>query len=53
LRAICLAYLDCEVSTGDAVAIDVRGRTVQALAVDRHLKNDKPPYARAVLHRGS
>jgi aminomethyltransferase len=52
LRAICLAYLDCEVSTGDGVAIDIRGKTVEAMVVDRHLKNDKPPYARPVLYRG-
>jgi aminomethyltransferase len=52
LRGICLAYLDSEVSPGEAVAIDVRGKSVDAMVVDRHLKNDKPPYARPVLYRG-
>jgi aminomethyltransferase len=49
LRSICLAYLDSDVSPGDEVTIDVRGKEVTAAVVERHLRNDLPPYARPVL----
>jgi aminomethyltransferase len=51
LRSICLAYLDCDTSTGDSVTIDIRGKNVAAVLVDRHLRSDKPPYSRPVIHQ--
>lgn len=51
LRCICLAYLDSDVSVGAAVTIDIRGTNVDAVVVERHLKNDKPPYARPVIYQ--
>ena len=35
LRSICLAYLDSEVSVGDPLTIDIRGKVVEAMVVDR------------------
>jgi aminomethyltransferase len=51
LRSICLAYLDSDMQVGDPLIIDVRGKSVEAVVVDRHLRSDKPPYARPVIYR--
>jgi len=49
LRSICLACMNCEVLEGDKVAIDIRGKQVEALVVPYHLRSEAPPYARPIL----
>ncbi len=49
MRSICLAYLDSDISVGDRLTVDIRGKDVPAVVVERHLRNDRPPYARPVL----
>lgn len=50
LRSICLAYLDSDLVVGDQLSIDIRGKKVEAVLVQRHLRTDQPPYARPVLY---
>ena len=49
LRPICLALVESDIGQGQAVHIGIRGRAVDAVVVDRHLRSDLPPYARPVL----
>jgi aminomethyltransferase len=51
LRSICLAYLDSDLNIGERVTIDIRGRSVEAVLVPRHLRSDVPPYAQAIIYR--
>lgn len=51
MRSICLACLDSHVSPGDRLSIDVRGKDVSAVVVERHLRNNKPPYAIPVVYQ--
>jgi aminomethyltransferase len=53
LRSICLAYLDSDLSVGHPVTIDIRGKLVEAVVVDHHLRSDWPPYARPVIYQGN
>ncbi len=53
LRSICLAYIDSELRADDRLTIEVRGREIAAIVVDRHLRSDSPPYARPVLYPGA
>ncbi|MGE5838720.1 MAG: glycine cleavage system aminomethyltransferase GcvT [Deltaproteobacteria bacterium] len=49
LRSICMACMDCEVLEGDKVAIDIRGKRVEAVVVPYHLRSEAPPYARPIV----
>jgi len=49
LRSIALACMDCEVLEGDRVAIDIRGKPVDAVVVPYHLRSEAPPCARPIL----
>lgn len=49
LRSICMAYVDCDIGTGERIKVNVRGRPLEAVIVDRHLDGRIPPYARPVL----
>jgi aminomethyltransferase len=49
LRALCLAYVDADVLNGDELAVEVRGRSLGAVAVPYHLRSDAPPYARPII----
>ncbi len=49
LRSICLACMDCEVLEGDRLAIDIRGKQVDAVVVPYHLRSEAPPYARPIV----
>lgn len=49
LRALCLAYIDADLLEGDELGIEVRGRTIDAVVVPYHLRNDAPPYARPIV----
>ena len=50
LRSICLAYLDCDLVEGDRLAVEARGRTVEAVLVPYHLRSEAPPFARPIRH---
>ncbi|MGC8493848.1 MAG: glycine cleavage system aminomethyltransferase GcvT [Syntrophobacteraceae bacterium] len=49
LRAICLAYLDSDVLEEDKLVVDVRGRPVDAVVVEYHLRSEAPPYAHPIV----
>lgn len=49
LRSLCLACLDCDVVWDDRVQVEVRGRPVEAVVVEFHLRSEAPPYARPIL----
>ncbi len=49
LRSICLAHIASDIIEGDQVSIDIRGRSVEAVAVECHLRNEAPPYARPII----
>ena len=50
LRSICLAYLDCDLVEDDRVSVEVRGRRVDAVVVEVHLRSEAPPWARPILY---
>ena len=43
MRAIALALLDSDLHDGDEIAIDIRGKSVRAVMVPYHLRNEAPP----------
>jgi len=49
LRSLCLAYLDCDLVWDDRVQVEVRGRPVDAVVAEFHLRSEAPPYARPIL----
>lgn len=49
-RSVCLGLIDSDLSEGQEIEINVRGRRIRARVVQRHLRSDTPPYARAVLY---
>ena len=48
-RAIGFAYLSADVTKEDILEVDVRGRKLKAVVVSRHMRQDLPPYGRAIL----
>jgi aminomethyltransferase len=50
LRSICLALLDCDLVWDDRVQVGVRGKSVDAVVVEYHLRSEAPPYARPILY---
>jgi aminomethyltransferase len=48
-RAVAMALLDSLIPDQAVVAVDIRGRGVEARVVPRLLRTDSPPYARPVL----
>ncbi len=49
-RSIGLAYIASDVTAGDTVEVDIRGRRIRAAIPTRHMRADQPPYVRAVIH---
>jgi aminomethyltransferase len=49
MRAIALAYLDADLEEGQKIKIQQRGKTFEALIVDRNLSSEAPPYAHPIL----
>ena len=49
MRAICLAYLDCDIVDDEKVTVEIRGREVEALTVPFHLRSEAPPHSRPIL----
>ncbi len=50
LRAICLAYLDSDIIEDDRLSIDIRGKLVDAVVVQYHLRSEAPPYAHPIIY---
>jgi len=48
-RSIGFAYIAADAAIGDVVQIDVRGKRLNAQVVSRHMRQDLPPYGRAIL----
>lgn len=53
-RSICQAYMHSDVRVGDEVHLQIRGRRVEAVVVESHLRSNAPPYARPIVfnHQG-
>jgi aminomethyltransferase len=49
-RAIALALVESSLRPGDPVSVKIRGRQLQAVIVEYHLRSEAPPYARAIIH---
>ena len=49
LRAICLAYIDSDIIEDDRLIIDIRGKLVEAVVVEYHLRSDAPPRMPTLL----
>ncbi len=48
-RAIGFAYIASNIGLGDTVEIDVRGKRLKAKVVEKHMRQDLPPYGRAII----
>ena len=49
-RSIGLCYIDCDVLPDDVVEVDVRGKKVAAVIVEKHLDTMAPPFARPMIY---
>ena len=49
-RSIGLAYVASDVSVGDRLEVDVRGKHLAAAVVSLHMKGNTPPYAQPVIY---
>ena len=49
-RSIGLCYINCDILPDDEVEVDVRGKRVKAVIVDKHLDTMAPPYARPMVY---
>ncbi len=50
LRAVCLAYIDSDIVEDERLSIDIRGKMVDAVVVEYHLRSDAPPWAHAIIY---
>ncbi len=50
LRAICLAYIDSDIIEDDRLSIDIRGKLMDAVVVEYHLRSEAPPYAHPIIY---
>ncbi|MCB6993855.1 glycine cleavage system aminomethyltransferase GcvT [bacterium 210820-DFI.6.37] len=50
-RSIGFCYIDSNVLTDEKVQVDIRGKLVEAVIPQFHMKNDAPPYTRVILYR--
>ena len=50
LRSICLALIDSDIVEDDKLAVDIRGKMVDAVVVPYHLRSEAPPYARPIVY---
>jgi len=48
-RSIGFAYIAADAAIGDVVQIDVRGKRLNAQVVSKHMRQDLPPYGRAII----
>jgi len=50
LRAVALALIDSRIAVGTRLAVQIRGRAVDAKVVERNLENRRGPVSYAILH---
>ncbi|KPK75915.1 MAG: glycine cleavage system protein T [Phycisphaerae bacterium SM23_30] len=48
MRAICLAYVDCDLLEDDLVEVEIRGKRTSGVIVPYHMRSEAPPYARPI-----
>ena len=48
-RSIGFAYISSAITADDVIEIDVRGRRLKARLVSKHMRQDLPPYGRAIV----
>ena len=48
LRGLCLAYISSDILVDTPLTIDVRGKQIDAVMVQCHLRSDAPPFARPI-----
>jgi len=49
LRSICLGYIDSDIVEDERLAIEIRGKSVDAVVVPFHLRSEAPPYSRPIV----
>jgi aminomethyltransferase len=49
LRSICLGYIDSDIVEDERLAIEIRGKSVNAVVVPFHLRSEAPPYSRPII----
>jgi len=49
LRPIALALVNSDTVDGDRVTVDIRGKQVEGVVVEWHMRSDAPPYARPIV----
>jgi aminomethyltransferase len=49
LRSICLGYIDSDIVEDERLAIEIRGKLVDAVVVRFHLRSEAPPYSRPII----
>jgi aminomethyltransferase len=49
MRSIALVYADADLEEGDKIEIRQKGKTFEAVIVERHLSAEAPPYAHPIL----
>jgi len=49
LRSICLGYIDSDIVEDERLTIEIRGKAVDAVAVEYHMRSDAPPYVRPII----
>jgi aminomethyltransferase len=49
LRSICLGYIDSDIVEDERLAIEIRGKSVDAVVVPFHLRSEAPPYSRPII----
>ncbi len=50
MRSVCLALLDSDITEGDELEIEIRGKRTAAVVVPYHLRSEAPPYARPIVY---
>jgi len=48
LRSICLGYIDSDIVEDEKVAIEIRGKLVDAVVVSFHMRSEAPPFSRPI-----
>ena len=48
MRAIFLAYVDCDLIEDDAVEVEIRGKKIPGVIVPYHMRSEAPPFARPI-----
>ncbi|MBR2559871.1 MAG: glycine cleavage system aminomethyltransferase GcvT [Firmicutes bacterium] len=50
-RAIGIAYISSDIIEDDIVEVDVRGKRLRAVIVEKHMDSMAPPFARPLIYR--